>query len=251
MIKFFRHIRHSLINQSQMGKYFKYAIGEILLVVVGILIALWINNLNTERQLQKEKSTLLVSLEQELNENEIEFKNRVKLLTKANLNLIKVLNFSANENNTIDLDSLKHYVKEAITVPAIDLNNSILNSTKSSGKFNLLSQDIVSSFTEYETAINNYLEFISETRQVFNDEWSDLTISFNALNELHNLTYPNAHLISHPDLNLTNQELTEYLRHPKTYKTLHRYYVKFTIENLWLEHCINKIKTSLATITEE
>jgi len=52
MIKFFRHIRRSLINQNQIGKYFKYAIGEIILVVIGILIALQINNWN-EKRLQK------------------------------------------------------------------------------------------------------------------------------------------------------------------------------------------------------
>jgi hypothetical protein len=46
MIKFFRHIRRSLLEQNKMGKYFKYAIGEILLVVIGILIALSINNWN-------------------------------------------------------------------------------------------------------------------------------------------------------------------------------------------------------------
>ena len=53
MIKFFRHIRRSLINQNQMGKYFKYAIGEILLVVIGILIALQINNWNEQRKAEK------------------------------------------------------------------------------------------------------------------------------------------------------------------------------------------------------
>ena len=50
MIKFFRHIRRSLINENKMGKYFKYAIGEILLVVIGILIALQINNWNEHRK---------------------------------------------------------------------------------------------------------------------------------------------------------------------------------------------------------
>ena len=49
MIKFFRHIRKSLLEQNQMGKYFKYAIGEIILVVIGILIALQINNWNQNR----------------------------------------------------------------------------------------------------------------------------------------------------------------------------------------------------------
>ena len=50
MIKFFRHIRKSLIEQNKMSKYFKYAIGEIILVVIGILIAVAINNWNQRKQ---------------------------------------------------------------------------------------------------------------------------------------------------------------------------------------------------------
>ena len=46
MIKFFRKIRQNLLMENKTGKYFKYAIGEIILVVIGILIALQINNWN-------------------------------------------------------------------------------------------------------------------------------------------------------------------------------------------------------------
>lgn len=62
MIKFFRHIRRSLINQNQVGKYLKYAIGEILLVVIGILIALQINTWNENRKLKTEEIKLLKEL---------------------------------------------------------------------------------------------------------------------------------------------------------------------------------------------
>ena len=49
MIKFFRQIRYNLMEQNKTSKYFKYAIGEIVLVVIGILIALQINNWNQNR----------------------------------------------------------------------------------------------------------------------------------------------------------------------------------------------------------
>jgi hypothetical protein len=49
MLKFFRSIRKNLLTTSKTGKYFQYAIGEIILVVIGILLALQINNWNTQR----------------------------------------------------------------------------------------------------------------------------------------------------------------------------------------------------------
>ncbi len=69
MIKLFRKIRYDLMEKNKTGKYFKYAIGEIVLVVIGILIALSINNWNEDRQatnLAKENYlNLLTSLEQD------------------------------------------------------------------------------------------------------------------------------------------------------------------------------------------
>jgi hypothetical protein len=50
MIKFFRKIRQNLLLEGKTGKYLKYAIGEIVLVVIGILIALQINNWHDHRK---------------------------------------------------------------------------------------------------------------------------------------------------------------------------------------------------------
>lgn len=72
MIKFFSNIRKSLLNQNQMGKYLKYAIGEILLVVIGILIALQINNWNQNRLQQKQLMAVyertLIDIENDIEE---------------------------------------------------------------------------------------------------------------------------------------------------------------------------------------
>lgn len=70
MIKFFRNIRQNMLSEGKTGKYLKYAIGEIILVVIGILIALSINNWNDYRKDRiAEKAlykTLITSLETDL-----------------------------------------------------------------------------------------------------------------------------------------------------------------------------------------
>jgi len=50
MIKFFRKIRRQLLTENRFSKYLLYAIGEIVLVVIGILIALQINIWNENRK---------------------------------------------------------------------------------------------------------------------------------------------------------------------------------------------------------
>jgi len=66
MIKFFRKIRCDLIEKNKTRKYLKYAIGEIVLVVIGILIALQINNWNENQKHSREENTMLKNLHENL-----------------------------------------------------------------------------------------------------------------------------------------------------------------------------------------
>ena len=66
MIKFFRHIRQSLIMENKTSKYLKYAIGEIVLVVIGILIALQLNIQKEETQEKKVTEQLLKGIQADL-----------------------------------------------------------------------------------------------------------------------------------------------------------------------------------------
>ena len=75
MIKFFRKIRQELLTENKFSKYLLYAIGEIVLVVIGILIALSINNWNENRKLQKEELNLLSDIRTNLISNYNTFKN--------------------------------------------------------------------------------------------------------------------------------------------------------------------------------
>ena len=62
-MKFFRKIRQNLLVENKKGKYFKYVIGEIVLVVIGILIALSISNWNEKRKINEEIKSVFAFLE--------------------------------------------------------------------------------------------------------------------------------------------------------------------------------------------
>jgi len=76
MIKFFRNIRQHMIKENKVSKYLLYAIGEIVLVVIGILIALQINNNNEEKQRIKKEYEIMTNLAED-------FKNNIANLTTS------------------------------------------------------------------------------------------------------------------------------------------------------------------------
>tara|TARA_R110000744_G_scaffold305888_1_gene414228 strand:- start:1715 stop:1927 length:213 start_codon:yes stop_codon:yes gene_type:complete len=69
MIKFFRKIRKNLLNEGKTTKYFKYALGEIVLVVIGILIALYLNNQQEAYTIQKQQENYLGQIRGEMINN--------------------------------------------------------------------------------------------------------------------------------------------------------------------------------------
>jgi len=125
MIKFFRKIRQNLLSEGKTGKYFKYAIGEIVLVVIGILIALQINDWNENNKLNELKQVYYQQLLKDLNADKkyltekinlynsriIEYENYLESYKKPNLSTKEIiqnqnkLNFATDnlsfQNSTI------------------------------------------------------------------------------------------------------------------------------------------------------
>ena len=97
MIKFFRKIRYEHMSKNKTSKYFKYAIGEIILVVIGILIALSINTWNETNKNAKEASFQLSKLRDNLNADKAELKSRISLDSLYIVNLIFCSKILSNE----------------------------------------------------------------------------------------------------------------------------------------------------------
>ena len=122
MLKFFRTIRQNLLSENKFSKYFIYAIGEIILVVIGILIALGINNRVANFQdISKEKVHLnnlfydLESIENQLHSENDLLENKVKLNCRVFLEIIHLHKEIPAE------DSLKNAMFGVISIPNSDV----------------------------------------------------------------------------------------------------------------------------------
>ena len=92
MIKFFRNIRRRLLTENKFTKYLVYAIGEIILVVIGILIALQINNWNEEQNKDQRSSYVYQALINNIQMNIEDLKNNLRIDSSARSSISYVLN---------------------------------------------------------------------------------------------------------------------------------------------------------------
>ena len=105
MINFFRKIRKQLADDNKPLKYMRYAIGEILLVVVGILIALSINNWNEERKDRVKEREVLEDIMNNLNRNNELIRNslvKINKIDKSSDIVISVIRSKKPYSDTLD-----------------------------------------------------------------------------------------------------------------------------------------------------
>lgn len=142
MISFFRTIRQKLLQQNRVTRYLIYALGEIFLVVIGILIALQVNNWNEnrlERQLEKK---YLHGLQRDLN-RDIEGLDRMTNIRKDIINsALKVMKM----NTPSTLEELREVNDEFLIIHfwyEFTPNNNTFNELTSSGNLSLIRNDTI------------------------------------------------------------------------------------------------------------
>lgn len=138
MFKFFRHIRQNLLTENKTGKYLKYAVGEIILVVIGILIALSINNWNTNRLNQKKEVSILYELKAEYSGKLNELNQKVQMRNMMISASSRLLRYIKEDDFSILEDSL--FILTALTTisPTFDASNSVTQDLLNSGNLYLI-----------------------------------------------------------------------------------------------------------------
>ena len=109
MINLFRKTRKKMAVDNKPMKYLRYAIGEIVLVVIGILIALYINNWNEDRKDLKKERRILANINSEFKRNYSllkKHKNQYKEVRNVTNMLMSIIGQSESELLAYNLDSL-------------------------------------------------------------------------------------------------------------------------------------------------
>lgn len=133
MIKFFRRIRQRLLSENKFSKYLIYAIGEIVLVVIGILIALQINNWNEKRHEANQEKITLSNLNDEFQDNLMDLDSinaRLSIQIDALEHLYSMFSEEKNQYTSKTLDSLLGKVLSSQTWRPSEF---VLNDLKNSG----------------------------------------------------------------------------------------------------------------------
>jgi hypothetical protein len=127
MIKFFRRIRQQLLTGNKFSKYLLYAIGEIVLVVIGILIALQINNWNEERIETNKEQAILHRLFKEFKSNQkqlLEKKDSRNDIIKKSSRLLSYYTEPQNAN----IDTIFSYLGSIVPTTFDPIQNDLVSS---------------------------------------------------------------------------------------------------------------------------
>jgi len=147
MIKFFRKIRQQLLIENKTGRYLKYAIGEIILVVIGILIALQINTWNEDRKAQKQETAILKQLRVEFESNLKQLDEKIRSKQELMNSAIQLFKY-IDEPSLRNKDSINYHLGRTIPYSTFD---PIVNDLASSGNLRLIRNDTLKQLLSFWT----------------------------------------------------------------------------------------------------
>ena len=159
MIKFFRKIRYDLMDKNKTAKYFKYAVGEIILVVVGILIALQIDNWNEQRKVDGEIVKVLTEIRSNLISDSLSIRQtRIKKSEDINIQSTVI---HALESRNIPYDSIENHLGRVMIARRIVFVDNGYQLIKKFGLEQLKNQELRNGLINYYT--NSTKNIIDDT----------------------------------------------------------------------------------------
>lgn len=207
MLKLFRRVRRKLMDEGNLKRYLIYAIGEILLVMIGILLALQVSNWNQTRIEHKKELKALTDISKEFKLNG----ERIKIKQNSRISIVpKLENFVMQvSTGEADYSSFKDFHSSQFMFGMTNPSNGVIDALISSGEIALISNDSlkylladwknqVENLYENEQILWNsgigYIRSYSKIIPIPSHKWNDwndkkLELAFNSL--ISNIEYKN------------------------------------------------------------
>ncbi len=185
MIKFFRKTRYNLMETGKTGKYFKYAIGEIILVVIGILIALGINNWNEQRNLNKMGVQFLKDIKADL-KKDLLLADSILKINKQSFSLISSIDSVFHNKDYYRTEDYSH-----LFVTPDTLNFELLFYRDTS--FRSINSTYISLISDGKSGLIKNKQLFQQIQQIYNENHERLASSYEVIKNLEeriNWAYP-------------------------------------------------------------
>ena len=152
MLSFFRRLRMALISNTKVSTYLLYAMGEIALVVIGILVALQINNWNEARISSAKEQRLLIDLKSELEFNLDYLQTRFEWVRDYSIaNGIKLINSIGPRPKPMEYERFTELLRAVTATPPMNIQTGVVENIMSAESFEVLQNDSMKYLlTEYK-----------------------------------------------------------------------------------------------------
>ena len=148
-----------MLLEGKTGKYLKYAFGEILLVMIGILLALQVSNWNNNRIQRTKEANYIENINREFKSNRTQLDSAVFYHQKVHRNTTKILNLIPIEINTVNKDSLSFYISETFNHYTFNPQQSTVNSLTNTSSFEIISNlELRGLLQKWDELVNDYRE---------------------------------------------------------------------------------------------
>ncbi|WP_299121722.1 DUF6090 family protein [uncultured Winogradskyella sp.] len=183
------------MSENKTGKYFKYAIGEIILVVIGILIALQINNWNEKRKTNIQLKSALKSVYNDMVSDSVIVYQSLPLVHLRDSTIKSLIQRSyATETN---LDTLIVMMQNEFPLrwySSPQYNKNTFTNLKSTGAFDILPNDIKLSLSDYYTTIESYETLNDEVLNQYRIHLDDFVKRYNIIGRFYDSNYNNSYI---------------------------------------------------------
>lgn len=161
MIKFFRKIRQKLLSENKFSKYLLYAIGEIILVVIGIFIAIQLNDLNEDRKQQNKENEYYCKLLEDVQQDLIQIDTLIIESEKRIIASNQLLSLLQEENLNSALIANKMLDAISLVTYTFKPNIAAFEDIKSSGNLATIKDNkIKSQLIEYYSTIEGIVDVV-------------------------------------------------------------------------------------------